>query len=84
MVIVRKDVKFVVDPEKCCGCRHCVRTCQEGVWQWDEDVKCAVPRYAEDCVQCYQCMVDCMGHCFEVVPLVVFQSDPLENTMGAE
>ena len=82
MVVVRDDVKFIVDTDKCCGCRHCIRTCQEDVWRWDAELNCAVPKYAEECVKCYQCEVDCLGHCFEIVPLVVMMSDPLENTMG--
>ena len=81
MEIARKDVKLIIEPEKCCGCKHCVLTCQEDVWRYDEDMGCAIPRYPDECVKCYQCEVVCLGHCFEIIPLSVMQSDPLENKM---
>lgn len=81
MIVAREDVEFVVDTNSCTGCKHCIRTCQEDVWRWDEEMKCAVPRYPEECVKCYQCEVDCLGHCFDIRPVSVMQSDPLENTM---
>ena len=81
IIIKREDVQFTIEPDKCCGCGSCVKTCQEDVWRWDEDLKFAVPRYAEECVQCLQCEVDCLGRCFDIRPIVVMQSDPLENTM---
>ena len=64
MVIEYRDVRFVVDPDKCCGCKKCIRTCQEDVWRWDED--------------------ECLGHSFEIVPLSVMLSDPLENRIQDE
>ena len=81
MIITRDDVQFTVDPGKCCGCKRCIRICQEDVWRWDEDLNCAVPRYPDECVKCYQCEVDCLGRCFDIKPVMVMQSDPLENTM---
>ena len=81
VVVERDDVRFVVDTNKCCGCKRCVRTCQEDVWRWDEGLNCAIPRYPEECVKCYQCEVECLGECFEIVPLSVMLSDPLENRM---
>ena len=81
VVIERDDVRFVVDTDKCCGCKRCVRTCQEDVWRWDEWLKCAIPRYPDECVKCYQCEVECLGECFEIIPLSVMLSDPLENRM---
>ena len=81
MIIIGEDVQFTFHPEKCCGCKECIRTCQEDVWRWDDDMKCAVPRYPDECVKCYQCEVGCVGRCFDIMPLIVMQSDPLENTM---
>lgn len=81
MIVAREDVRFEVETEKCTGCKHCIRICQEDVWHWDAGKNCAVPKYPDECVKCYQCETECLGDCFEIVPLEVFKSDPLENTM---
>jgi len=79
MKIACQDVVFEVETEYCCGCRRCIRTCMEDVWRWDDEANCAMPKYPDDCVKCYQCEMVCLGNCFEIVPLVVMKSDPLEN-----
>ena len=33
----QQSVRYVVDTGRCCGCRRCIRRCQENVWQWDEE-----------------------------------------------
>ena len=33
----QQSVRFVVDTDRCCGCRKCIRRCMENVWQWDNE-----------------------------------------------
>jgi NAD-dependent dihydropyrimidine dehydrogenase PreA subunit len=84
VVVARDDVEFILEPDRCCGCKRCIHTCQEDVWRWDADMLCAVPRYPEECVKCYQCEADCLGNCFDIKPTLVMQSDPLENPVMAD
>ncbi|MBQ9837198.1 MAG: ferredoxin family protein [Oscillospiraceae bacterium] len=79
MIVTSSDVKFVVDTDRCCGCKVCVRRCIEDVWHWDPEKNCAVPKYPDECVLCYQCEMDCKNNCIEVIPQVVIKSDPLLN-----
>ena len=79
MQVTRDDVRFDVYTERCCGCRHCIRTCMEDVWRWDDEKNCAIPKYPDECVKCYQCEMVCRGNCFEIVPITVMNTDPLKN-----
>ena len=74
-----KDVKFTVNTDKCCGCKKCVRRCQENVWVWDKEQNCSIPKYPDDCVMCFQCELDCLNNCFTVEPLVILKQDPLQS-----
>lgn len=81
-MIVRNEgqqqvVEFVIDTDRCVGCKECVRNCQENVWQWDEEKQHAYPKYADECVLCYLCELRCKGNCFEMVPVEVLRHDPL-------
>ena len=78
IVVTHPEVKFEVSNERCCGCKKCVRTCMEDVWQWDAEQKCCVPKYPDECVKCYQCELVCPNNCIEIVPVIVMQVDPLE------
>ena len=44
----QQSVRYVVDTARCCGCRRCIRRCQENVWQWDEEHHHAYPKYPDD------------------------------------
>ena len=37
------SVKHTVDTDRCSGCRRCIRACDENVWRWDKEKRCAVP-----------------------------------------
>jgi len=51
----------------------------EDVWRWDDEKNCAIPKYPDECVKCYQCEMVCLGNCFEIVPITVMNTDPLKN-----
>ncbi len=70
-------VKHIVATDRCCGCRRCIRACDEGVWRWDKEKNCAVPEYIEECVHCYKCEMACLNNCIEIIPLSIIKNDPL-------
>lgn len=74
----QQSVKFVVDTDRCCGCRRCIRRCMEDVWQWDEENHYAYPKYPDECVLCLQCEMDCLNNVIDIYPLNALQIDPLE------
>jgi NAD-dependent dihydropyrimidine dehydrogenase PreA subunit len=57
-----------VDLEKCDGCRSCVKACFVNVLRWDNSAKKPVVAYAEDCVHCNLCEVNCPRECIAVTP----------------
>ena len=46
----QQSIRYVVDTDRCCGCKRCIRRCQENVWQWDEEHGHAYPKYPDECV----------------------------------
>jgi len=32
----QQSIRYVIDTDRCCGCKKCIRRCMENVWQWDE------------------------------------------------
>lgn len=78
----QQSVQFTVDTDRCCGCRHCIRRCMENVWQWDEEKNCAVPKYPDECVLCFQCEMDCLNNCIDIRPISALQVDPLYHSAG--
>lgn len=78
----QQSVKFIVDTERCCGCRRCIRRCMENVWHWDEEKHCAYPKYPDECVLCFQCELECLNNCIDVYPLATLQVDPLYYSAG--
>ena len=43
----QQSIRYVIDTDRCCGCKRCIRRCMENVWQWDEEKKCAYPKWME-------------------------------------
>lgn len=35
----QQSIRYVIDTDRCCGCKRCIRRCMENVWQWDEEKK---------------------------------------------
>ena len=33
----QQSIRYVIDTDRCCGCKRCIRRCMENVWQWDEE-----------------------------------------------
>ena len=58
----QQSIRYVIDTDRCCGCKKCIRRCMENVWQWDEEKKYAYPKYPDECVLCYQCEMDCLNN----------------------
>ena len=46
----QQSIRYVIDTDRCCGCKKCIRRCMENVWQWDEEKKYAYPKYPDECV----------------------------------
>ncbi|CAM2796785.1 4Fe-4S dicluster domain-containing protein [Slackia exigua] len=78
----QQSVRYVVDVDRCCGCKRCIRRCQEDVWQWDAGTEHAYPRYPDDCVLCYQCEMDCLNSVIDIQVISPLQVDPLEYSAG--
>ena len=38
----QQSIRYVIDTDRCCGCKKCIRRCMENVWQWDEEKKYCV------------------------------------------
>jgi len=73
------SIQHNVDTERCSGCKHCVKYCDEGVWVFDKEKGYAWPKYIKDCVGCLKCELACLNNCIEIVPLEMIKNDPLEN-----
>ncbi len=73
------SLKHVVDTDQCCGCRRCIRTCDENVWRWDKENNYAYPKNIEECVGCLKCELACLNSCIEIIPLEMIKNDPLEE-----
>lgn len=78
----QQSVRFIVDTDRCCGCRRCIRRCMENVWQWDEEHHHAYPKYPDECVLCLQCEMDCLNNVIDIYPIATLQIDPLEFSAG--
>lgn len=78
----QQSVRFIVDTDRCCGCRHCIRRCMEDVWHWDKEKNCAVPKYPDECVLCLQCEMECLNNVIDIYPIATLQVDPLEFSAG--
>jgi NAD-dependent dihydropyrimidine dehydrogenase PreA subunit len=48
-----------IDQKKCIGCGVCILSCSVDVIRLDKDLKKAVIKYAEECMMCLMCQVDC-------------------------
>ena len=73
------SIQHNVDTERCSGCKHCVKYCDEGVWVFDKEKGYAWPKYIKDCVGCLKCELACLNNCIEIVPLEMIKNDPLEK-----
>lgn len=80
----QQSVKFTVDTDRCCGCKHCIRRCMEDVWAWDEEKGFAYPKYPGECVLCLQCEMDCLNNVINITPIAFLQVDPLEYSAQIE
>ena len=74
----QQSIRYVIDTDRCCGCKQCIRRCMENVWQWDEEKKYAYPKYPDECVLCYQCEMDCLNNVIDIQVISALQVDPLE------
>ena len=80
----QQSIRYVIDTDRCCGCKKCIRRCMENVWQWDEEKKYAYPKYPDECVLCYQCEMDCLNNVIDIQVISALQVDPLEYSRGTD
>ena len=78
----QQSIRFIVDTERCSGCRRCIRRCMENVWHWDKENKYAYPKYPDECVLCHQCEMECVNNCIVIDPISTLQVDPLCYSAG--
>ena len=50
------------DLNKCIGCRNCVDVCPMDVFRFNEEQNKSIIAYPENCQNCGQCYVYCLGH----------------------
>ena len=48
-----------IDLERCTGCGTCVKVCPVDVFRFDKESKKAIIRYADDCMLCAWCLMEC-------------------------
>ena len=68
-----------IDLELCNGCGLCVKICPMDVFRMDKQAKKAVITYAEDCMLCEFCVLDCPTRAITVTPE---KSSPLILSWG--
>jgi NAD-dependent dihydropyrimidine dehydrogenase PreA subunit len=56
-----------VDSGKCIGCKICYKACWLDVIRWDDENKRPIVAYAEDCVECNLCEVNCPKDAITVI-----------------
>ena len=57
-----------IDTDLCTGCAICVDSCPMDVIRMDEQSQKAVIKYAEDCMLCLACEIDCSEDAIYVSP----------------
>jgi NAD-dependent dihydropyrimidine dehydrogenase PreA subunit len=57
-----------IDLELCTGCGTCVDSCPMDVIRMDQAGEKAMVRYAEECMNCEQCALDCPEEAITVTP----------------
>ncbi|MBW2031463.1 MAG: ferredoxin family protein [Deltaproteobacteria bacterium] len=57
-----------INSDLCNGCKICVDGCPMDVIRFDEEANKAYVKYAEDCVACYNCELNCPTEAIYVSP----------------
>ena len=63
-----KNIDIIVNEDRCIGCRQCLKSCFADIYRFDEERKKCVPAYAQECMGCLMCEMDCPANAIEVVP----------------
>ena len=75
---------IIVNTELCTGCKICYKSCFIDVINWDEEKRCPVIAYPEECVQCMFCELNCPVRAVKVIPDYAAYVFPRDNIMFME
>ncbi|MBN2339205.1 MAG: ferredoxin family protein [Acidobacteria bacterium] len=62
------SARITIGLEECVGCKACVEACFVDVLRWDDAAGKPRIAYAEDCVWCFTCELNCPVRCITVLP----------------
>lgn len=71
-----------VDPQKCMGCKRCLKACAYDVYKWDGENKVSVAAYSEECVGCIQCAYYCPAGAITIKQATIAFFDSLYDPFG--
>ena len=64
-------IKTILDPEKCQGCRYCIKACPKDAISITEEINKKgfqpVVIDEEKCITCGSCYVVCPDYCFTII-----------------
>ncbi len=78
----RRLHQVTVDPQKCMGCKRCLKACAYDVYKWNEEKHVSEAAYSEECVCCTQCAYFCPAGAITIKQASVAFFDSLYDPFG--